>query len=75
MRIKEIEDRYSSWRAAADAIGISPQLMSKLKREQDNKGKEIPITYQIKWEVATQGALKADIPDSVRTQRPEQATA
>jgi hypothetical protein len=62
MQIRDIESRYESWAAAAKAIGISPQLMSKLKRS----NKEIPIEYQIKWEVASNGELKADLPQEVR---------
>jgi hypothetical protein len=62
MQIRDIEGRYESWAAAAKAIGISPQLMSKLKKS----NKEIPIEYQIKWEVATNGELKADIPEQIR---------
>jgi hypothetical protein len=62
MQIRDIEGRYESWAAAAKAIGISPQLMSKLKKS----NKEIPIEYQIKWEVATNGELRADLPQEVR---------
>jgi hypothetical protein len=66
MQTNQILDHYKSWAKAARAIQISPQLMSKLKREQEERGKAIPIDYQIKWEVATGGELKADVPEQIR---------
>jgi hypothetical protein len=66
MQTTHLFEHYKSWVKAAKAIDISPQLMSKLKREQEAKGKPIPIDYQIKWEVATDGELKADLPETVR---------
>lgn len=66
MQIDHLLQHYGNQANAADAINISRQLMSKLKREQKASGKEIPIEYQIKWEVQSGGALKADLPDEVR---------
>lgn len=62
MQIDHVLSHYGKQILAARAIEISPQLMSKLARAK----KAIPIEYQIKWEVATGGALKADLPNEVR---------
>lgn len=70
MNIDQLTKHYGTQAAAADAIGISRQLMSKLKREQEEEGKRIPTDYQIKWEINSGGAVKADIPQEIRNPKP-----
>jgi hypothetical protein len=70
MQIDQVIRHYKTQAAAAEAIEISPQLMSKLKREEEEEGKRIPTDYQIKWEVQSNGILKADLPDEIRNPKP-----
>lgn len=74
MNIDQLIAHYGTQSAAAQAIEISPQLMSKLKREQEEEGRRIPTDYQIKWEIASNGALIADLPDEIRNPKPSQGS-
>ena len=68
MTVDEILHFYPSQVQAADAIGISPQLMSKLYTRRNTPDFKIPIQYQLDWEVASNGKLRADLPEQVRSQ-------
>ena len=51
---------YRTQQEAADAIAVSKQAISLWKK------KGIPIKFQISFEVASQGRLRADLPEAVR---------
>lgn len=63
MTVDQLEIFYGSKAAAARAIGITPAAVS-------NWGdtRIIPIEHQIKWELDSRGALRADLPRSIREQ-------
>jgi len=54
---------YGKQSAAAKAIQISPQLMSKYLRQ-----KKCPLEIAVQWEALTNGAVKAPLPDYFRKQ-------
>jgi len=68
MNVEQLTKHYGTQAAAAEAIDITPQAVSKWK----DLG-AIPIEYQIKWEVDSGGALKADLPDEIRNPKPHEA--
>jgi hypothetical protein len=54
---------YKTQAAAADAIGISRQVMSKYF-----KNRACPLELQIQWELDSGGVVRAPIPESLRQQ-------
>jgi hypothetical protein len=57
-----LKKHYRTHRAAAQAIGLTPQSMVNFGR----RGK-VPIEWQIRWELDSKGAVKAvDLPDALR---------
>ena len=67
MTIDDVLAHYPSQIAAAKAIGISKSLMSKLYVQRNRPSFEIPIKYQIDWELATDGKLRAGIDAKLRS--------
>lgn len=60
MTVDDLKAFYGTQEKAADAIEVSKQAVSLWAR------KGIPLDYQVKWEVVSEGALKADLPAIVR---------
>jgi hypothetical protein len=60
MTVDDLKQHYGTQAAAADAINVSRQAVSLW----GDKG--IPLEYQVEWEVATSGKLRADLPAIVR---------
>jgi hypothetical protein len=60
MNVEQLIEHYGTQAAAAVAIKVSPQAVSKWKSG------GIPLDFQIKWEVQSGGALRADLPAEVR---------
>ncbi len=60
MNVDHLIAHYKTQAAAAAAIEVTPQAVSKWK------GREIPIEFQIRWEMASSGVLRADIPEEIR---------
>jgi hypothetical protein len=60
MNVENLVDYYKTQAAAAAAIEVTPQAVSKWK----DVG--IPIEFQIKWEVHSKGGVRADLPDQIR---------
>jgi hypothetical protein len=60
MNVEQLAEHYGNQSKAADAINVTRAAVSKWK----DTG--IPTDYQIKWELATGGVLKADLPGAVR---------
>jgi len=58
---KNLISHYGNQSRAAEAIGMSYQLMSKYIRQG-----HCPLEFCIKWEVASNGAVKAPLPASIR---------
>lgn len=61
MTFDQIKRFYGTQYAAAVAINVSPQVVSKW-----GKRGEIPLPAQVDWEVNSKGKLKADLPAIVR---------
>ena len=59
--LEKLKKHYKSHRAAAHAIGLTPQSLVNFGR----RGR-VPIEWQIKWELDSKGAVKAELPDAVR---------
>ena len=59
MRPKDIASVFTTQMEAARAIGVSKQAISQWKRR-----KKIPLAQQIALETASEGRLRADVPDS-----------
>lgn len=60
MTVDDLKLFYGTQERAAEAITVSKQAVSLWAR------KGIPLDYQVQWEVASQGRLKADLPAIVR---------
>lgn len=61
--LKKLLKHYKTATAAAAAIELTPAAVSAFKR----RGR-VPIEWQVRWEAATAGAVKADLPDGLRCQ-------
>lgn len=61
MNIQQLVEHYGDQAAAADAIRVSRQAVSKWK-----KAGRIPLEYQLQWEENSAGAVRADLPAFVR---------
>lgn len=57
----QVLEHYGTQARAADAIGISRQVMSQHTR----RGK-YPLKHQVQWEVHSGGKLRADLPEEIR---------
>lgn len=57
----DLLSHYHSQAAAATAIGENRQTVNNWF-----KAGKLPTDAQIKWELSSAGALKADIPDEIR---------
>lgn len=60
MTVDDLKVHYGTQDKAAEAISVSKQAVSLWAR------KGIPLEYQVKWEVASAGEVRADLPQSVR---------
>lgn len=60
MRLDDVIRHYGSQRQAALAIELTPQAVNNWR------DRPIPIEWQVRWEVATDGALRADLPATMR---------
>ena len=60
MTYDDVVQHYGSAEKAADALGLTRQGVFRWK------GTQIPLDQQVAYEVATNGALRADLPESVR---------
>lgn len=58
---KTLKKHYGTEAAACKAIGLTPQAMTNFKRNG-----RVPIEWQIQWELHSNGAVRADLPDAVR---------
>lgn len=61
MKVDDLIKHYKTQAAAAAAIEVTAQAVSKWKQA------GIPIDYQIKWELESRGALRADLPPEIRS--------
>lgn len=59
----ELLAHYKTQAAAADAIGISRQVMSKYV-----KNRRCPLDFKLDWEIHSGGAVKAPLPEYFRKQ-------
>ena len=63
MTYSDVLDYFKSQEKAAAAIGIKQSSVAGWKRS--NK---VPLRRQIQYEIETGGALRADLPEQVRSQ-------
>lgn len=61
MTFEQVKAFYGTQYAAAVAIKVSPQVVSKW-----GKRGEIPLWAQVRWEVQSKGGVRADLPRFVR---------
>jgi hypothetical protein len=64
MKYADIIDFYGSGAAAAEAVGVSRQTVHRWKRIP-----RIPTDPQLRYELLTRGALRADLPPKIRRGR------
>ena len=67
MNVENLVECYETQAAAADAINVSRQAVSKWKES------GIPIEFQIRWELDSGGKVRADLPDALRYKVPDEA--
>lgn len=60
MTYDDLIEHFGSAEKAADALELTRQGVFRWK------GRDIPLEQQVAYEVATKGALKADLPRAVR---------
>lgn len=60
MKMQNLVDYYGNQARAAAAIEVSRAALSKWKES------GIPIEWQIRWELESKGALRADLPQQIR---------
>lgn len=61
MTYDDLIEHYGNESDAARALGVPRQTVHRWK-----KAGTVPLEQQVKYEVASEGKLKADLPDSVR---------
>jgi len=59
---KTLKKHYGTESAACKAIGLTPQAMTNFKRNG-----RVPIEWQIRWEIDSNGVVRADLPAAIRS--------